>query len=277
MMPILARARSFLFVPATRPDRYAKALACGADCVILDLEDAVAPADKDAARAQLGEALAAFEPSQLARTLVRVNGAETPWHAQDLEMLATRSARGLAGTVLPKADAPKALARIAQHLGSAVRLLPLVESLAGLDAIDLLARVPGVVRLAFGHLDFQLDTGMRCGADEAPLAPVRTALVLASRRAGIATPVDGVTPDTADAQACGAAAARAWSGGFGGKLCIHPAQVEIVNAAFTPSEAQRAWARRVLEAERRQPGGVFMIDGRMVDAPVLEAARRLLD
>lgn len=271
----LARARSFLFVPATRPDRYPKAFAAGADAVILDLEDAVGPGEKEAARASLSEGLARLTPPQRARTLVRINAAGTPWHAADLELLAPWAGRGLAGVMLPKAESPATLASLSQQLGAGAQLLPLVESLAGLDAADLLARVPGVVRLAFGHLDFQLDVGMRCGSDESPLLPVRTALVLASRRARLAAPVDGVTTDTADPRTCGEAAQRARAGGFGAKLCIHPAQVGSVNAAFSPSDTELAWARRALEAAGLHPGA-FQLDGRMVDEPVLADARRLL-
>lgn len=270
-------ARSFLFVPASRPDRYAKALATGADCVILDLEDAVAPAEKEAARVQLSEGLEALDAAALPRLLVRVNAAGTSWHAQDVAVLARWTARGLAGAMLPKAESPQELVRLAAALGAGAQLVPLVESLQGLDGADLLARAPQVARLAFGHLDFQLDVGMRCGRDESPLAPARSALVFASRRAGIAAPVDGVTVATGDAEACRADAQRACEGGFGGKLCIHPSQVAIVQAAFAPDPQQLAWAQRVLEAERSQRGGVFTVDGRMVDAPVLAAARRLLD
>lgn len=206
---------------------------------------------------------------------MRINAAGTPWHPADLALLAQWTGRGPAGVMLPKAESSATLAAVAQLLGADAQLLPLVESLAGLDAADRLASAPGVVRLAFGHLDFQLDVGMHCGRDESPLVPVRTALVLASRRAGLAAPVDGVTTDTADARACSEAAQRARAGGFGAKLCIHPAQVGIVNAAFSPGEAELAWARRVLEAAGRHTGA-FQLDGRMVDEPVLADARRLL-
>lgn len=272
----LAAARSFLFVPATRPERFAKALASGADCVVIDLEDAVAPGEKGAARTALVQALESFDVAALARLIVRINAAGTPWYDDDVTLLAQWTARGLGGAMVPKAESPQELTRLAALLGRGAGLVPLVESLQGLDAADLLARAPRVARLAFGHLDFQLDVGMRCGRDDSPLIPVRTALVLASRRAGIAAPVDGVTVDTSDAAACRADAERACAAGFGGKLCIHPAQVAIVQAAFSPTPEQLAWAERVLEAERANPGGVFTVDGRMVDAPVLAAARRLL-
>jgi citrate lyase subunit beta/citryl-CoA lyase len=133
-----------------------------------------------------------------------------------------------------------------------------------------------VLRLAFGNLDFQADAGMACGPDEPELTAVRLALVLASRRAGLAAPVDGVTAAMQDAAQLQCDALRSRRGGFGGKLCIHPSQVAGVNAAFTPNPAETDWARRVLAAFEVAGGSVFSLDGRMVDAPVLLLAQRTL-
>jgi citrate lyase subunit beta/citryl-CoA lyase len=276
MSALLGVAHSFLFVPATRPDRYGKALASGADVVVIDLEDAVAPDEKESARIKLGQGLDSLDRAALARLVVRVNAAGTPWHAEDAAVLGQWTSRGVAGAMVPKAESPQELARLSATLDRAARLLPLVESVQGLDCADLLARAPQVARLAFGHLDFQLDAGMQCAGDEAPLQPVRTALVLASRRAGIAAPVDGVTVAKDDRAACERDALRARQGGFGGKLCIHPAQVPWVNATFSPSAEEVAWARRVLERAHELQAGAFALEGRMIDAPVLAAARRVL-
>ena len=133
-----------------------------------------------------------------------------------------------------------------------------------------------VLRMVFGNLDFQADLGMACDADEVELQPVRLALVLASRRAGLVAPVDGVTPGTGDMAQVQADAGRSRRSGFGAKLCIHPAQVEIVNLAMGPTAAELEWARRVVENVRDTGGGVFTLDGRMVDAPVLLLARQTL-
>ncbi|MDQ8030776.1 MAG: CoA ester lyase [Bordetella sp.] len=273
----VARARSLLFVPASRPERFAKALQSGADCVILDLEDAVAPQQKDAARDALVQALAALGSQDLARTLVRINAGDTAWHASDLQALAPWAARGLCGVVVPKSEAAATLQGVAQALGPAAALVPLVESLAGLDAIDLLARAPQVARLAFGHLDFQLDLGMRCSAEEGELAPVRLALVAASRRAQLPAPIDGVTADTANRELLLADARRARAFGFRAKLCIHPAQVAPVNESFSPSESEQAWARRVTEGAQAHRGQAFSLDGRMVDLPVIRLAMMTLE
>lgn len=271
----LAQARSWLFVPATRPERFAKALASGADAVIIDLEDAVAPADKAAARQALQPAMRALDPVQRSRLLVRINAAGTPWHAGDLAALREWVAHGLGAVMVPKAESAAGLADVATAAGPCA-LLPLIESVSGLDAVNALAASPQVLRLAFGHLDFQADAGLACGADEAELVPVRLALVLASRRAMLPAPVDGISPGTQDTVQLASDAARGRRGGFGGKLCIHPAQVAVVNAAFTPSAAELDWARRVVAGCAAAGGGVFSLDGRMVDAPVLLLAQRTL-
>jgi citrate lyase subunit beta/citryl-CoA lyase len=270
-----ATARSFLFVPAHRPERYAKALASGADAVIVDLEDAVPPAEKVVARRQLAEGLRAISADDQGRLLVRVNASGTPWHDDDLSLLQALAARGLAGVVVPKAESADVLRHVAALLG-ACAVLPLIESVAGLDAVDALAVCSQVPRLMFGNLDFQADAGLACDPGEAELVPVRLAIVLASRRAGLAAPVDGVTAGTQDMVQLQADAERARRGGFGGKLCIHPAQVAAVHAAFTPTPAQLDWARRVEAGFAEAGGGVFNLDGRMVDAPVVRLARRLI-
>ncbi|HSU23064.1 MAG TPA: aldolase/citrate lyase family protein [Variovorax sp.] len=273
----LAMASSFLFVPGDRPERLARALASGAGGVIVDLEDAVAPARKDAARAQIADGFAALPPAARDRLLVRVNASDTPWHAEDLALVGRLAAGDrLAGVVLPKAERVADLAALARAAGPGVALLPLVESVAGLDALDALAAAPQVLRLVFGHLDFQADAGLACGPDETELVPVRLALALASRRAALAAPVDGVVADWRDAARLAAEAARARRGGFGAKLCIHPDQVAAVQAAFRPGDDELAWARRVAEAVRAAGGGVVNVDGRMVDAPVVRLAERLL-
>jgi len=276
MNSVLTSACSFLFVPASRPERIAGALASGADAVIVDLEDAVAPQDKAAARKNLVQAFAALDAAQRKRLMVRINAVGTSWHADDLVVLKRLATQGLGGVMLPKSDSLNAISHLAATLGPACALVPLIESLAGLDAVDSLARAPQVDRLAFGHLDFQADTGLDCDAHELELVAVRLGLVLASRRAGLAPPIDGVTADLQDVARLQKDADRARRGGFGGKLCIHPSQVEVVNAAFTPTPDELAKAQRIQTAFERAGGGVFSLDGRMVDAPVLLLAQRTL-
>ncbi|RZF29114.1 CoA ester lyase [Paraburkholderia sp. UYCP14C] len=271
----VGHARSLLFVPATKPERFIKALDSGADCIVIDLEDAVAEGSKDSAREQLAQHLPHLTPAQLARTVVRVNAVGTLWHASDIALLCEWVGQRVT-VMCPKAEDADALRRVAQKLGADARVVALIESLAGLDAADALAREPQVARLAFGHLDFQLDLGMRASAEEPELAFARNALVAASRRARLPAPIDGVTTDTGNAERLAADARRARAFGFGGKLCIHPAQVAGVNEALGHTEAEQVWARRVLEEAAKHGGEAFSLDGRMVDLPVIRAAEAIV-
>lgn len=270
--PTLALARSFLFVPGHRPERFAKALASGAEAVIIDLEDAVPLDAKATARDALLAAWSGLNAAERARMLVRVNPPGTPWHEADLSAVARLS--GLGALMLPKAEHPQQVEQAFRSSG--VPVLPLIESAEGLGQMDAIARATGVLRLGLGHIDLQADLGMRCGPDEAELAPVRLAMVVASRRAGLPSPVDGVTTATQDAEVLTADAQRSRRFGFGAKLCIHPAQVAGVHQALAPTEAECDWARRVLAAEVAAGGGAFSVDGKMVDPPVLLLARKIL-
>lgn len=271
----LADARSFLFVPGDRPERFAKALASGADAVILDLEDAVAPAARAGARAAMRTAWPALAADERARILVRINAAGTAWHGDDAALVAELGAQGLGGMLLAKAEGAEALAALART-APGVALVPLVETGAGLDALDAIARAPQVLRLALGHIDLQSDLGIACGPGEEEIAPARWDLLRASRRAGLAPPIDGVSTETRDAERIATDAARSLRMGFGGKLCIHPAQVPVVHQVFTPSAEEQAKARRIVEAAEAAGGAVCMLDGKMVDAPVIALARRVL-
>ncbi|PUE06083.1 CoA ester lyase [Limnohabitans sp. T6-5] len=268
----LAQARSFLFVPGNRPERFAKALASGADAVIIDLEDAVPLDAKDAARTALLSAWSAFDAAERARLLVRVNPAGTPWHESDLAALG--GLPGLGALMLPKAENSQQVEHAFSTSG--VPVLPLIESAEGVGQMDAIALAQGVLRLGLGHIDLQADLGLSCGPDEAELAPIRVALVVASRRAHLPAPVDGVTTATTDADVLARDAQRSRRFGFGAKLCIHPAQVAGVHQALAPTEAECAWAKRVLAAEAQAHGGAFSVDGKMVDPPVLLLARKIL-
>jgi len=254
--------RSYLFVPADRPERFAKALASGADAVIVDLEDAVAPQAKDAARTALEAWLARSE----GRVVVRINSADTAWFAGDLRVCRSPN---VAAVMLPKAERAEDLAAI-EHKP----LLPLIETAAGIDALREIARAPHVERLVFGSIDFQLDLGIAGDGEE--LLLFRSQIVLASRLASLAPPVDGVSTAIDDTAQLAADAQRARRLGFGAKLCIHPRQVDTVNCSFSPSADELAWAQRVLDAAASAGGAAVAVDGKMVDKPVLLRAQALL-
>lgn len=258
---------TYLFVPGERPERFAKAQASGAGMVILDLEDAVAPNRKDVARSHVAAAMASGD----LHACVRINGADTPWFAEDLRLL---SLPGVAAVMLPKAADLDALDAVLRASRQGVSLIPIVETAQGLAAVRALASCPGVQRLAFGSVDFQVDLGIE--GDGIELLFARSQLVLASRLAGIGAPVDGVTlavNDPAQVQADALAARRL---GFGAKLCIHPAQVISIDNAFRPDARTLAWARGVLAAMEGATVGALSYEGKLVDKPVIDRARAVL-
>jgi citrate lyase subunit beta/citryl-CoA lyase len=259
-------ARSYLFVPADRPERFAKAQASGADAVIIDLEDAVAPNAKVAAR----EALANWLDAGNRPVVVRINGVDTEWFADDLALAARP---GVSAVMLPKAERTADLASVRAAAPSA-SLLPLIETAVGIECVRQLAATAGVQRLVFGSIDLQLDLGISGDGDE--LLLYRSQLVLASRLARLAPPVDGVSTAIDDPTALQADAQRARRLGFGAKLCIHPRQAKPVNDAFSPTAEEIAWAHRVVAAAEHADGAAVALDGKMIDRPVLLRAQGLL-
>lgn len=258
---------TYLFVPGDRPERFAKAITSGTDITVFDLEDAVAPDAKNEARQSVA---AAVSDGRRANVCVRINAAGTPWFHDDLNCIKEMHVQSV---MVPKAEDPDELARIGRALAG-VPLIPLIETAIGLDRARDLARMPGVQRLAFGTVDFQVDLGVEGDGDELLLA--RSQLVLASRLAGLAPPVDGVTLDAKDPEKAKADAVRSRRLGFGGKLCIHPLQIDPVHAAFLPTMRELERARALLRAAEAQQRGVFTFEGRLVDKPVIDQARKLV-
>jgi citrate lyase subunit beta/citryl-CoA lyase len=267
-----AHARSYLFVPGDRPERFDKALASGADAVVLDLEDAVLPAHKPTARQAVAAYLAAHpNPSRL---VLRINDEATPWFADDLALL---QASGAAAVMLPKAERADTIARLRQACPQ-IAVLALIETAKGVLACEALAACPGVQRLVFGTIDYALDMDLQGElATTVGLDYAASRLALASRAAGLPPPVAGVTLALGDAAPLLADLARARAHGFGAKLCIHPAQVALLHQALAPSADELAWAQRVLQAAQAAGDqGAVQLDGRMIDKPVITRAQRLL-
>ena len=256
----LSHIRAPLFVPASRPERFAKAAGSGADAIILDLEDAVAIADKDTARDALRTDFTDLP------VIVRINAAGTAWHPKD--MAAVR-ALAPSAVMLPKSEyLAEVSATVAALQG--IPLIALIETAKGLSNARAIAALKGVERLAFGSVDYCADLG--CHHLRDVLLPVRSELVLASRLAGIAAPIDGVTTQLDDLAVSFDDALHARHMGMTGKLCIHPKQIADVLRAFAPSAAEIDWARRVLESG----DGAVSVDGAMVDEPVRIRARAIL-
>lgn len=263
---------AFLFVPGTRPERFAKALDSGADGVIIDLEDAVAEEDKKRARDAIRSAWPTFNAEQKKRLIIRSNSPGSQFYAADLILAQELD---VACLLIPKSESLDQINGAAQILPNTA-IIPMIETAIGLDRINDIATAEQVLRLALGNLDLQADLGMVCDSQESELQTARFQIVLASRLAQIAPPIDGVTPSTDDIERVTNDAERAKRMGFGGKLCIHPKQVPLVKAAFLPSAEEISWAFRVIEADKASKGGAVKLDGRMIDHPVVLLAQRTL-
>lgn len=248
-----------LFVPGDRPERFKNAATCGADAVIIDLEDAVGAMAKEGARSTLQTDFTSLP------VLVRVNAIGTLWHEADI---AAVSRLPVAGVVLPKAESGSAFRALCTRLP--VPVLALVETAQGIASAREIAATRNVLRLAFGSIDYCANLG--CGHTREALLSARSELVLASRLASIAPPVDGVTIAIDDVALIEDDARHGNMLGFGGKLAIHPRQIAAIAAGFSPSHAETDWARRVLSSG----DGAVAVDGVMVDEPIRIRARRTL-
>ena len=278
--------RSYLYVPADRPDRVAKASALDGggrpDALIVDLEDAVALPAKADARASLVAWLAEAEGSG-PQVFVRINSG--PLGDDDCAALAPAIAAGrVAGLVVPKATAATlsgttALAGLAGPAAGSLSVVPIVESADGLHEIDAIATTPGVTALAIGEADLCADLGIRPGAEHA-LWPLRMRVVAASARARIEPPMGPVFIDVRDADGLARSMTAVRDAGFGSAAAIHPGQVAAINAVFRPGAEEQQAAIEVLrafEAAMREGRGVVVdANGRMIDEAVVRSARRIL-
>lgn len=273
------RLRSLLFVPGDRPERMAKALGLGADALILDLEDSVAPERKAAARDSVAGFLA--EPREDGPALfVRINPIDGDEAAADLAAL---SGIALDGVVLPKAEGEESVRHLLERLPGDYRVLP-VASETPAAVFRLGSFTPVALRLAgvtWGAEDLPAAIGASTareadGSYTDPYKVVRALTLFGAHAAGVPA-IETVYPDFRDTDGLAAYAARGRRDGFSGMMAIHPAQVPVINASFSPSAAELDHAREVIALFEANPGaGALQLHGRMVDAPHLRAARRLL-
>ena len=268
---IISQNKTWLFVPATRIDRVAKAFASGADVVIVDLEDAVASEDKADAR----KALQQYHDSADYQAIwVRINKAGSEAFIKDIALC--QQMPKLAGVILAKAEQVSDIEQAYQ--GSGLPIIALIESAVGLYHIDAMANVSGLVGFSYGFLDLCNDLRVQVGTPAADITAnqVRYQLVLTSKVHELAAPIDTVYPDFNDEVGLNARV-QLWSQmGMSGMLCIHSKQVAVVQHALKPTESELSFAKRVIEEYERSGQAVFEIDGQMVDAPVIERCRQLL-
>jgi citrate lyase subunit beta/citryl-CoA lyase len=261
-------ARTLLFVPGDRPGRFPKAARSGADGVILDLEDAVPPAGKRTAREHVCEWIGTTgNVSQ--SCVVRVNDRSTAWHDADVEMVGDSRC----AVMLPKAESAEELRELAARLSPDQMIIPLIETAAGVINVVEIGSEPRVARLAFGNIDLAAQLGTD-PADQTALLFARSRLVLAAAAAGLAPPLDGVTTAVDDPRLLARDTRHARSLGMTGKLCIHPRQVRVVHDILAVDPEEVSWARRILAGPG--PEATRLVDGEMVDKPVLERARRII-
>lgn len=253
-----------LFVPADRPDRIGKALSAGTGTVIVDLEDAVAPASKLSARDGLRKAL--FDLQGI-NVWIRMNGSQTNWFEGDLELAAMQ---GVSGVMLPKSEHPDDLVRVRAGLREDQALIALIETARGMLCLSAIAGLCD--RMAFGSIDYARDLG--CAGSREVLYAARTQLVLTARGAGQPPPLDGVTLSLTDPAETESDAIYARDLGFGGKLLIHPSQIAPARQGFRPSPERLDWARQVVAAVG--DGSAVRFQGGMLDAPMVAAAQDIL-
>jgi citrate lyase subunit beta/citryl-CoA lyase len=269
--------RSLLFSPGDRPGMMRKGPASGADVVVFDLEDAVAPDRKAEARAAVAEVLSdpSFDPD--CEVCVRVNADPT---VADDDVKAALADGPVDSVMLPKAESAadaETLAGILAERGVEAPLIAICESAAGVLGAEAVAAADPVDALAFGAEDFSADVGASRTEEGTEVLYAREHVVVAAAAAGIDA-IDTLHTDIEDADGLAEETAFALELGFDGKICVHPSQVPVVNGAFTPPEERVAWARRVLEAAKaaeREGRGVFRVDGEMIDAPLIGRAERV--
>lgn len=278
---MIAPLRSMLFAPGTRPERFAKAMSAGADAVIFDLEDSVEPAQKEKARTLIAEFLAS--PSTGPLRLVRFNAIHTADGEADLEFFSRLT--GFDGVLLPKVETVGLVELVARvfgrHAPGAVvpPLLVMLETPAAiLRAGDIAAADAPIAALLFGAEDFTASLGVERTTDGEELLHARGQISLAAA-AVRAEAIDAVFTDLNDHEGLSRDCRRARGLGFRGKMAIHPKQIEVINEAFTPAPPEVERAHRVVEAfetARAAGQGVTTLDGRMVELPIVERARRVL-
>ncbi|PXA76995.1 CoA ester lyase [Auritidibacter sp. NML100628] len=279
---LLSEAITALFVPGDRLDRIRKALASTAQMVIVDLEDAVSTGHKDQARSLAAETLSHYldqdEHVKQSALALRINGTESRWIEPDLAMfsdLVSEQAHPSVGLMLPKTHSREQLNTVVEKSSETVEIIGLIETARGLAELTEIASHPRIRRLAIGAIDLSVELGCQVGSTTIEYA--RAQLVVASALAGLPAPLDTPCVDFRNPDVVNSHARRSVEDGYGGTLCIHPAQLEPTRTAFAPDEEKITWANEVLKAAETSDGhGAVSVQGTMIDAPVIAQAHRIL-
>ncbi|AHG18400.1 citrate lyase subunit beta [Chania multitudinisentens RB-25] len=266
---------TYLFVPANRKDFFPKALICGTDAIILDLEDSVHPTEKSSGRENIIDWFREFKVKpETTKIYIRVNHPDSGYFRQDFEMLTLLSSTELTGIFIPKLEHSDTVDNIQKLLPKYLQeclLIGIIETAYGIYNCEKIA-TSGIARIAFGSLDYSLD--INCQQSRDALLYARSRIVVASRIAELPAPIDCVTPEFSSNDILTEDSLHASSLGFGAKLCIHPEQIFVISSVFSPSKERIQWAKKVIEQSHENYA--FQIEGSMIDLPLIKLARRLL-
>jgi citrate lyase beta subunit len=268
--------RSLLFTPGTAREKLHKSLETTADALIWDLEDAVHPSEKDKARSTVRDVLDSFDKPHRRPIFLRVNAVGTPWFEADTKLATHRAVRGV---VLPKAEDAEHI-EAARALANEAEIIAIIETARGLRNLEHTLESGHVSGVALGALDLAVDLGLTLTESGLELLYSRSRIATLARAASVEGIYDSVFPDLESTSTLRRQAESVKNLGFTGQLAIHPSQLEIIHTVYSPSQQEIEWATRVLQAadsSERNVLGVFILDGQMIDRPVMEQARRVYE
>jgi citrate lyase beta subunit len=263
-----------LFTPGTAREQLHRSLETKADALIWDLEDSVHPGEKDRARSTVRDVLDSFDKPPRCPIFLRVNAVGTPWFEADAKLATHRAVRGL---VLPKVEGAEHI-EAAMALANGAEIIAIIETARGLRNLEHTLEPGHVSGVALGALDLALDLGLTLTESGLELLYARSRIATLARAANVEGIYDSVFPDLENTSTLRRQAESVKNMGFTGQLAIHPSQLEIIHAVYSPSQQEIEWATRVLQAaasSERNVQGVFILDGQMIDRPVMGQARRV--
>ncbi|MBB5180284.1 citrate lyase beta subunit [Planomicrobium koreense] len=266
--------RSLLFTPGTKKERLLKSINSGADALLWDLEDAVHPDEKASARNTIAEALDELAEKPATPIFLRINQFGTEWYREDAALAQHKYVTGI---MLPKTESAEQAAETWQRMGSEGELIVLIETAVGIVRLEDIFSSPYISGVAFGAIDYAVDLDLTLTEPGLEALYARSRIVTHAKAAGIQGVYDTVFPDVHNAKSLQKRAASVRALGFNGQMAIHPKQLETIHGVYSPSQEQIDWAVKVLwHADNEAKGaGVFMLDGKMVDRPVIEKAKQI--
>ncbi|MGI2328230.1 HpcH/HpaI aldolase/citrate lyase family protein [Planococcus sp. YIM B11945] len=266
--------RSLMFTPGTQKEKMLKSVNSKADALIWDLEDAVHMDEKPHAQVVINEALEELAEKPKKPIFLRVNQYDTVWYSDDVQLARHEN---VAGVMLPKAETAEQVAETWKLMGESGEIIVLIETAVGLKNLEEIFESPHVTGVAFGAIDFAVDLDLTLTETGLEALYARSRIVMYAKAAGISGIYDTVFPDVHNAESLKKRATLTRAAGFNGQLAIHPIQIDTIHEVYSPSQSSIDWAVKVLHrSENEEKGaGVFMLDGKMIDRPVIEKAKQI--